>query len=150
MSYLFFTNPKRFPKNAEGPFYTTGHLIPCLQDDQSQLDWIGDCLTCMAPEAEVPDLLASINNQNSDTYFVRQPSTEDEIARAGMAAKACCTSTLRYGGQDPLIFRKLDNSPEYCDYVLDSEGNLLAALDQNGDLLPFAAKIVAEINGWAQ
>lgn len=109
---------------------------------------MGDCLTCMAPESEAPELLAVINESNSDTYFVRQPSTEDEIDRACMAAKVCCTSALRYGGQDIAIIRKLENSPEYCDYVIDSDGNLLRTLDQNGDLLPFAAKLVAKINGW--
>lgn len=90
----------RFRKNVPGPFYTTG-----------------DCLACDAPEHEAPDLLAPLVN-NYDTYFVRQPSTPDEIERACRALEVCCVAALRYGGSDPNIIRRLGNEPDYCDRLL--------------------------------
>jgi hypothetical protein len=91
----------RFPRNAPGAFYTTGA-----------------CLACAAPEAEAPDLLAPLTDENYDTYFVRQPSTPDEIERACRAIEVCCVAALRYGGHDPAIIRRLGNRPQYCDTIL--------------------------------
>lgn len=88
----------RFPKNAPGPFYTTG-----------------ECLACSLPEQEAPDLLAPLDDANSDTYFVRQPETPEEIRRACDAAHVCCVSAIRYAGTDPEIIRLLGNSEEHCD-----------------------------------
>ncbi len=91
----------RFRKNVPGPFYTTG-----------------ECLACDAPEHEAPDLLAPLSGDNSDTYFVRQPATPDEIERACRALEVCCAAALRYGGTDPNIIRRLGNEPDYCDRLL--------------------------------
>ena len=91
----------RFRKNVRGPFYTTG-----------------DCLACDAPEQEARDLLAPLIGCNLDTYFVRQPSTPDEVERACRALEVCCVAALRYGGADPNIIRRLGNDPEYCDRLL--------------------------------
>lgn len=91
----------RFEKNATGPFYTTG-----------------DCLACAAPEDEAPDLLAPLEGDNYDTYFVRQPETPEEIERTCRALEVCCVAALRYGGTDPAIIRRLGNDPEYCDNLL--------------------------------
>lgn len=91
----------RFRKNAPGPFYTTG-----------------DCLACDAPEYEAPHFLAPLTHNNSDTYFVRQPSTPDEVERACRALEVCCVAALRYGGSDPDIIRRLGNDPDYCDRLL--------------------------------
>ena len=91
----------RFRQNVPGPFYTTG-----------------DCLACDAPEHEAPDLLAPLIGCNSDTYFVRQPSTPDEVERACRALEVCCVLALRYGGSDPNIIRRLGNDPDYCDRLL--------------------------------
>lgn len=91
----------RFRKNVPGPFYTTG-----------------DCLACDAPEQEAPDLLAPLNGDNHDTYFVRQPKTTREIERACRAIEVCCVVALRYGGTDPNIIRRLGNEPDYCDNLL--------------------------------
>jgi hypothetical protein len=91
----------RFPKNVSGPFYTTGA-----------------CLACGAPETEAHDLLAPLTDDNYDTYFVRQPSTAEQVERACRAAEVCCLSALRYGGHDPPILRRLGNRPEYCDHPM--------------------------------
>ena len=93
--------PHRLEKNAPGPFYTTG-----------------ECMACEAPEVEAPDLLAPLEGENYDTYFVRQPETPEEVERACRAAEVCCVSAIRYGGTDPAIIRRLSNHPEYCDHLL--------------------------------
>lgn len=96
--------PQRFEKNVPGDFYTTG-----------------DCLACDCPEHEAPDLLAPLKNGNYDTYFVKQPETPDEVERACRAIEVCCVCTLRYGGKNPGIIRRLGNNPEYCDFLLSSK-----------------------------
>ena len=93
--------PRRFEKNVPGPFYTTG-----------------DCLACAAPEEEAPDLLAPLEDDNYDTYFVRQPKSPAEVERACRALEVCCVAALRYGGTDPKIIRRLGNDPDYCDHLL--------------------------------
>ena len=91
----------RFRKNVPGPFYTTG-----------------DCMACDAPEHQAPDLLEPLIGCNYDTYFIRQPSTPDEVERACRALEVCCVAALRYGGSDPDIIRRLGNDPDYCDRLL--------------------------------
>jgi hypothetical protein len=93
--------PPRFEKNAPGDFYTTG-----------------ECLACGAPEDEAPDLLAPIDDNNSETYFVKQPETPEEIERACRAIDVCCVEALRYGGKNPQIIRRLRYSVGCCDYKL--------------------------------
>ena len=93
--------PVRVERNAPGPFYTTG-----------------GCTACGAPEAEAPDLLAPLTNENYETYFVRQPDTPEEIERACRAIEVCCLSALRYGGTDAAVIRRLGNRLEFCDHVL--------------------------------
>jgi hypothetical protein len=96
----YFNHPQRFPKNAAGPFYTLG-------DQQKDGSWCGQCLSCGTPEHEAPTLLAPLTDENSDTYFLRQPETEEEIERACWAIKVCCVDALRYGGKDPKILMRL-------------------------------------------
>jgi hypothetical protein len=91
----------RFEKNVPGPFYTTN-----------------ECMACGAPEAEAPDLLAPLEGENLETYFVKQPTGPDEVECACRAVLCCCVDALRYGGTDPAIIRRLGNSPSYCDHVL--------------------------------
>ena len=91
----------RFEKNVPGPFYTTG-----------------ECLSCGIPEAMAPELLAPLDDGNFDTYFVRQPSTPEEIERACRAVEVCCVDALRYEGRDPKIIMRLGNNPGCCDHVL--------------------------------
>jgi hypothetical protein len=102
--------PSRLEKNAPGDWYTTGA-----------------CMACGAPEDEAPDLLSPLTDDDLETYFGRQPTTPDEVARACRAAEACCVSAVRYGGQDPAIIRRLSNSGEYCDFVVGPDDNLRPA-----------------------
>lgn len=138
----FFHHPRRFPKNADGPFYTTGYPTRETNEAGSPLVWCGDCLQCEAPESEAPELLAPLVDENIDTYFVKQPTTSDEIANACNAARVCCVAALRYGGRDRFVIRQLQNNPEFCDYVIDDQGHLVLAVADDGDLLPFAKRIV--------
>lgn len=90
--------PARFEKNVPGDFYTTG-----------------ECMACDAPESEAPDLLAPLEGDNYDTYFIKQPETAERACRA---LEVCCVAALRYGGTNPEIIRRLGNNPEYCDHLL--------------------------------
>jgi len=94
----------REKKNVDGPFYT-------LEDV---------CLACRIPETEAPTLLSQ-DDDNCDTYFIKQPITKKEIEEACCAIESCCADALRYGGQDKEIISRLKNNPNYCDY--DLEGN---------------------------
>ena len=94
------THP-RLPQNAPGPFYGTGN-----------------CTACGTPEAEAPELLAPLTDENWETFFVRQPETPEEVERACRAVEVCCLMALRYGGNDPTIIRRLGNRPDYCDHLL--------------------------------
>ncbi len=93
----------RHPRNVPGPFYTTG-----------------ECMACGAPEDEAPDLLAALDDGNDETFFVRQPMTPEEMERACRAAEVCCVNSVRYGGTDPTVIRRLGNRAEYCDHLLPS------------------------------
>jgi hypothetical protein len=111
----YFKHPDRFPKNAQGPFYTLGHK----RENEA---WCGQCLSCAIPEAEAPSLLAPLTDENSDTYFLRQPETDEEIEQACSAIEVCCVDALRYGGRDPKILARLQRSG-CCDYLLQQNGS---------------------------
>ena len=83
---------ERTPLNAPGPFY--------VARDQ--------CITCMAPEAEAPSLMA-FDEERSSCYFRRQPETADETYRAIRAVWVSCCGAVRYGGTDPAVVRRLVN-----------------------------------------
>jgi hypothetical protein len=102
----YYIHPKRLPKNVDGPFYTLG-------DQLKDGSWCGDCLSCEVPELEAPTLLAPLTDENSDTYFVKQPETEEEIEMACNAINSCCVSALRYGGNDPNVLARLSQGD--CD-----------------------------------
>ena len=111
---------QRCPLNAPGPFYTAGQ-----------------CLSCEAPEAEAPDLLAPLTDGNCTTYFVRQPQTPEEVEQACNAIRVCCVMDLRYGGRDRAIIERLGNDPQACDYVI--RGGQLVRSDKAPDAEPGAA-----------
>ena len=120
-----FEHPKRFEKNARGPFYT-----------------MGGCLACDLPESKAPDLLAPLEGDSYETFFVRQPTTPGEVERACEAVEVCCVSDLRYGGCARSIIERLGNSPEFCDYVVGSSGELILSVTPEGDLRPEFAQVV--------
>ena len=91
---------RRDPRNAPGAFYALEKI----------------CLACGLPEDEAPDLLAKLDETDGDTYFVKQPSTPDEVERACSALDVCCVKALRYAGDDPAIIQRLQKwSAECCD-----------------------------------
>ena len=106
----------RLPKNASGDFYTTGH---CDKNG----DWSGDCLYCNLPEAEAPLLLAELIGDNLDTYFVRQPNTDEEISQAIAATTVCCVDAVRYGGRDKAIIKRVH--PNVRDYKITLIGRVV-------------------------
>ena len=106
----------RFPKNISGDFYTTGE-----KDKNDQ--WSGCCLACGLPEDVAPSLFAPLDDENYDTYFVRQPKTPDEVAQAIVASEVCCVEAVRYGGREKEIIRKMN--PRLTDFILDSNRNVV-------------------------
>ena len=142
MKESYFKHPLRFPKNADGPFYTTGHQCHNSDAPSSPMVWCGDCLWCGAPEAEAPALFAPFDDSYTDTYFVRQPSTTEETGQAIQAALVCCVAAVRYGGTNREIISKLGNDPSVCDYVVTESGELRGTVGSDGKLLPFAQSIV--------
>jgi hypothetical protein len=144
METTYFKHPLRFPKNADGPFYTTGHQSRETDALDSPMVWCGDCLWCGAPEAEAPTLFAPFDDTYTDTHFVRQPSTPEETEQAIMSARVCCVSAVRYGGRDREIISKLGNDPAVCDYIVAESGEFQCTVGGDGTLLPFAQSIVDE------
>ena len=145
MNTAHFIHPNRLPLNADGPFYTTGYQCSETSEPNSPLVWCGECLACEAPEAEAPELLAPLTNENINTYFVRQPSTPDEIEHACMSLRVCCVAALRYGGKDRCIIQQLNNDPVVCDYIQMPDGELRLTVGDDGQLLPFAQRITDQI-----
>lgn len=78
------------PLNARGDFYVAK----------------GECITCGAPEAEAPDLMA-FDEAESSCYFQRQPSTSEEFDQAVRALCVSCCGAVRYRGTDPTVQKKL-------------------------------------------
>ena len=120
-----FEHPKRFEKNARGPFYT-----------------MDGCLACDLPESKAPDLLAPLEGDNYQTFFVRQPNTPDEVERACEALEVCCVSDLRYAGRERSIIERLGNSPEFCDHVVGSSGEIILTVTPDGNLRPEFSRVV--------
>lgn len=83
-------------------------------------------------------LLAPLDDSNLDTYFVRQPESLEEIEQAINAMKLCCVDALRYGGREKQIISKLNNDPDWCDYVTTDSGSLLRTLIDEGHLTKYA------------
>lgn len=82
---------QRFPRNVEGPFFVLN----------------GECMACMAPKHEAPDLIA-FDKEARHCYFKKQPSTPEEFERAARAVWASCCGAVRYCGDDPSIYRRIE------------------------------------------
>ena len=113
----------RFPKNVEGDFYTTG-----TKDSNGQ--WCGDCLACDLPESEAPDLMAQLTDDNYDTYFIRQPKSQEEIEQAIGATEVCCVNAVRYAGKDKKILSRLH--PDVSDYLISNSGEVILNTETTG------------------
>ena len=124
-------NPNRTSKNVDGDFYSTGYW---MSDGEC-----GDCLDCGLPEGEAPELLADLDKFDY-THFVKQPVTNVETERACNACEVCCVNALRYGGKNIEIIQRLYNTPDYCDYLVTPTVQLMYALDEKGEFLPFSLK----------
>jgi len=109
----------RYPLNVEGDFYATG-------SQYKDGEWCGDCLDCALPEGEAPSLLAPMDENHVDTYFIKQPETEEELERAISACEVCCVGALRYGGKDRNILKRLGE--ELCDYRVLINGEIASTL----------------------
>jgi hypothetical protein len=62
----------RFEKNASKDFYTTGQ-----------------CMVRDAHESEGGGLLASLEDSNYETYFIKQPEAAEETERTCCAPEVC-------------------------------------------------------------
>lgn len=81
---------ERTPLNTSGPFFTEKDC----------------CISCGAPEAEAPELMA-FDEERGSCYFRRQPETREEIERACQAVWASCCEAVQYDGDDPTILARL-------------------------------------------
>lgn len=97
-------HPHRDKKNCAGAFYT---LHDC-------------CLNCGLPEGEAPTLLSQ-DAEDNDTYFIKQPSTPEEVESACSAVEICCINALRYGGKDKAIIARLGST--VCDFDIHGKLN---------------------------
>src|SRR5262245_45332880 len=78
----------RAPEDAPGDFYVV----------------VGECTLCVAPLAEAPNLMAACGHS---CFFKKQHSTAEEVDQAINAISVSCVEALRYGGDDPVILKRL-------------------------------------------
>ncbi|BAV05997.1 hypothetical protein FLA_2012 [Filimonas lacunae] len=93
---------EKYPEGEIGDFYSQNN----------------SCITCGAPEAEAPDLIEHSMKEYGHCYFKKQPSTPDELGRAIKAMEVACVASIRYGGQDEAILKRLyeRNLSDLCDH----------------------------------
>jgi hypothetical protein len=94
---------KAHPRNAAGPFYIRS----------------GECMACGAPEGQAPTMMS--HDERGHCFFVRQPSTENEIDEAILGLWVSCCGAVRYRGQNGKILTRFAEQglAEQCDYRLD-------------------------------
>jgi hypothetical protein len=95
-------------------------FVPQIKHEQGDFYVVdGDCITCGAPEAAAPTLIAHQQEEYGHCYFKRQPETLEEIDQAINAVAVSCVSGLRYRGKDEKIIQKLYEIGEknQCDTV---------------------------------
>ncbi len=112
------------PKNAPGPFYVERN----------------SCFSCLAPEREAPDLMGYNEGDCRGCYFLKQPSTPEELERAIEALRVSCWGSVRYGGDDPKLIHRLreEGLATVCDILEDLEGlrQVRIPLSRSGRLHP--------------
>lgn len=89
----------RHPRNSDGPFYV-------VKDE---------CISCGAPESHAGELMS--HDDSGHCFFVRQPSTSEEVSAAIGAVWVSCCAAVRYGGTDTAILTRIGNLGELslCD-----------------------------------
>ena len=107
---------KRYPKNTEGDFYSTGY-----QEDNGQ--WKSNCFWCGTPENEAPELLSPLSDKDENTYFIKQPKTDIEITHAISASEVCCVDAIRYSGKNKSILKRMN--PDLCDFKVSIFGAII-------------------------
>jgi hypothetical protein len=95
---------ERDPRNSRGDFYVVR--------DQ--------CVTCLMPATEAPDLMGFDEESDSGCYFKRQPANAIELDQAVYAIQVACCGALRYGGSSSSVIQKLKDLGEanQCDAVM--------------------------------
>ena len=114
MKEEWFKHPKRHPSNIGGPFYS---LADCSDEECHS-----ECLDCDMPQEEARGLIQSLDGDNGDTYFIKQPSNEKELQEAISTTEVCCVNAIRYGGNDPEIIKQIH--PDLCDYKITIFGKV--------------------------
>lgn len=81
----------------------------------------GNCLACMAPHTEAPELMGHDEEANH-CYFKMQPQDAEQVYRALRAMQCSETKCLRYAGDDPDILRRLVEAglTSLCDHETSS------------------------------
>lgn len=97
------TGPQRYPEGEQSDFYVENA-----------------CITCGAPQEEAPDLIAHSEAYHGHCYFKKQPQTPEEIERAINAICVSCIASIRYGGKNEAIIKRLyeHRRADQCDYQL--------------------------------
>jgi hypothetical protein len=107
--------PERHPLNAAGDFYVVN----------------GGCMGCTAPEGYAPQLIGHQGaGKDYHCYFKRQPVTEADFQAAIDALAVATCSSVRYGGTDERILRRLVQvrAAVCCDAEIPKD----AEIDPNG------------------
>lgn len=74
----------------------------------------GECVSCGAPAAVAPNLIRHSSEPYHSCYFIKQPSTDEELRQAVAAVNASCVCAVRYRGNDPQILSQI--SPMSVDH----------------------------------
>jgi hypothetical protein len=91
---------KPHPRSAPGDFY--------VED--------GCCLACGVPHVVAPDLLGWVDTRRRHCFWIKQPETPEELARAIEVLQKQEVGCHRYAGSDLEVLQRI--SPENCDYPL--------------------------------
>jgi len=108
--HKWYRHPKRHPKNVDGPFYSLAYY------SEEEKCYHSECLDCDLPQGEAKGLLKNLYDKDGDTYFIKQPTSLEEVDKAISAIDVCCLCVLRYGGNNPDIIKRI--AQDSCDYVI--------------------------------
>ncbi|PCJ35821.1 MAG: hypothetical protein COA99_13650 [Moraxellaceae bacterium] len=104
----YYEHLGRAKENVEGPFYTVD---------------IGSDCGCLLPEETAPTLVKTTEDRRGQTYFIKQPETEEELIDAIEAVNICDIHDVRYGGKDPKIIRAIEEGKS--DFIIKKGGDVV-------------------------